>query len=247
MHKIKPAVTALLLLVVTTLSAQKVYNVESFDKVIISPHIQTTFVEGNEESVTIETSKVEDNKIHVEVNGKTLRVYLEGAKDYTKSEKIYDNGYEQKKALYKGTILIVKVTYKTLTDLSLRGEEKHVCESPLSVESFDLKIYGESDVTFKSVDFREMNTTVYGESNLHIKSGSIDDQKYTAYGEGVINSIDVKGSTAKLIAYGEADFTINVKDRIKVTAFGEASVHYKGSPVIDKGLHFGDLEISRID
>ena len=247
MYKIKCSLAALLLFVVSTLSAQKGYNVEAFDKVIVSPHIQTTFVESNTESVTVESSKVDENKIHVEVNGKTLRIYLEGAKDYTKNEKNYDKGYEEKNPLYRGTVLIVKISYKTLTDLSLRGEEKHICESPLKGESFDLKIYGESDVTLNSVDFKEMNTTIYGESNLRIKNGAIADQKYTAYGEGVVNSLDVKGTTAKVVAYGEAEFSLNVKDRIKVTAFGEAAVHYKGSPVIDKGLHFGDLVIDRID
>jgi hypothetical protein len=39
-----------------------------------------TFIEGDEEKVTIEKSTVSDDKINIIVNGKTLRIYLDDAK-----------------------------------------------------------------------------------------------------------------------------------------------------------------------
>ena len=43
---------------------EKVVPVASFEKVIISPHIQVTFKQGDTESVTIENAKVSSDKIN---------------------------------------------------------------------------------------------------------------------------------------------------------------------------------------
>lgn len=102
-------------------------------------------------------------------------------------------------------------------------------------------------MTLNAVDLGELATSIYGESNLKILSGSAKSQKYIAYGEGKINSLAISGSTSKITAYGEADFKVNVSDEIKITAFGEASVHYTGNPVINKGLHLGDLHIEKMN
>jgi hypothetical protein len=40
---------------------------------------------------------------------------------------------------------------------------------------------------------------------------------------------------------------MNASDKIKMTAFGEAKLHYKGDPEIVKGLQFGEMQIDRID
>jgi hypothetical protein len=47
--------------------------------------------------------------------------------------------------------------------------------------------------------------------------------------------------------YGESNFKINVLDEIKLTAFGEAVVEYKGNPTITKGLNIGETKINKID
>ena len=60
---------------------QNTTPVNHFDKVIISPHIQVTLVQGNEQSVTIENTTVSKDKIKIEINNTTLWVYLEGAKE----------------------------------------------------------------------------------------------------------------------------------------------------------------------
>jgi Putative auto-transporter adhesin, head GIN domain len=67
------------------------------------------------------------------------------------------------------------------------------------------------------------------------------------YGESKINSLGITSNTTKIIAYGEADFQVNVSDEIKITAFGEASLAYKGNPRINRWFHIGEMQISKID
>lgn len=68
--------------------SQNNVSVSHFDKVIISPHIQVTLVEGNKETVTVESNKLGDENLNIEVKNKTLRIYLEDSKEVTKQETV---------------------------------------------------------------------------------------------------------------------------------------------------------------
>lgn len=228
-------------------SAQDVIPVKHFDKIIVSPHIAVHFIKGNEEKATILNSGMDKSKLHIDVNNGTLHIYLDGAKYNDRNETTYENGYREKHSIYEGTVVTATIEYKTLNELSIRGEEEQVCESPLNGDKFTLKIYGESTVTLNEVHLNELQATIYGESSLEINSGTIKFQKYTSYGEGKINSVSIKGNSSHITAYGEAEFNINVSDDVKITAFGEAKLRYKGNPTITKGLHFGELHIKKLD
>lgn len=246
MKKINFIVAALLMIISLSLHAQKT-AVANFEKIIVSPYIQVTFIEGDKEEVNTENCTVDKSKLHIEVNGKTLWIYLEGAKQIPKNETTYNNGYKEKHSIYKGTIVTAIITYKMLNEVSIRGEETQLFKSPLSADKFNLKIYGESKVIFNEVNFGELYTKLYGESTLEIIAGTIKEQHYTSYGESMINTAAVNGRTGYIVSYGEADFTLNASDKIKMTAFGESKLHYKGDPEIVKGLHIGNMLIDKMD
>ncbi|WP_299275580.1 DUF2807 domain-containing protein [uncultured Psychroserpens sp.] len=230
-----------------TMFGQTKKNVSAFNKVIISPHIESILVEGNDESVTILDSTEPEDKITIEVKGETLRVYLDDAKEVTKHEKVVRNGVKMKVPIYKGKVLTIKVTYKSLKSLSVRGEQMTLCESTIDTNKFKLNIYGESQVVFNDVQLSDFDVDMYGESKLFIKKGVIDRQKITVYGEGEIDLVQVENKTSKLKAFGEAEFMIQSSGHIKFTAYGEAKLQYKGDASISKGISFGDFEISQID
>src|SRR5579872_5030396 len=100
-----------------------------FHKVIISPYIQATFVQGDEESVVINNTIVDSSKLHVEVNGGTLRVYLDGARDIPYNQRDYrTTGGRYNHHLYPDHAMIVTITYRNLDALSLRGAETFLCQ-----------------------------------------------------------------------------------------------------------------------
>lgn len=222
--------------------------VERFHKIVVSPYIQASFVQGDEESVTVNSMIVDSNKLHVEVNHGELRLYLDGAKDVPHNERDYDeHGHERYYHFYPNHAVVVTITYKKLDVISVRGTEKYVCLSPLASKSFSLRMYGESTMIFTEVHFGKMYTHLYGRSSVDIRSGDVIRQYYTCYGEGKVNSTAIGGRAAKLTAFGEAEFMVNVSDRIKVTSFGEAKLRYRGDPVIVKGIHIGGVDMQRIN
>lgn len=235
------------LLITKSALSQDVIAVDSFDKVIISPHIQVTLVEGDEESVTIESNTEGEDKLNVEVNGRTLRIYLDDAKETTKTQIDLKDGVEFKGPIYKGTIVTATITYKNLNDISVRGDETLVCKSLLKGDNFRLKIYGASQVFINEVDLKKFHTTIYGESTLEIKSGTIQQQKYTSYGVSKVDALAVANEETRIIAYGEADLQINASKRIRITAYGTASLKYKGEAEIVKGVNIGDTTIEKVE
>ena len=248
MRVFKTIFAALFLFAAAVTANAQTRLVGHFTKVIISPYIQVVFVQGETESVAVNDIIVDSGNLHIEVQNNTLRVYLDGAKDIPKYEKTYNqDGRTQTNRLYPNHAVVATVTYKSLEALSLRGEETHLIKSPLNADKFTLRVYGESKVTFAEMHVRELSTVMYGESTLEIKAGSAEEQYFTCYGEGKINTTAITGRESKLTAYGEAEFKMNVSDRIKITAFGAAKVRYMGNPNIVKGLHFGELDLQKIN
>ncbi len=246
MKKIKCYVTILFLFVYGASIAQTT-NVNHFQKVIISPHIRATLIEGNKESVTIDNSTVTKDKIKIEVDNQTLQVYLEGAKEITKDTTITENGRKKQMPLYTGTVVTATITYKTLNNLSVRGEDTSVCKSLLKGDNFRLKIYGQSHVFLNAVKLGELQSVIYGESTLDIASGSIRDQRFVVYGDSKVNGLGISNKVTKITAYGDADFRVNVSGELRIASFGDAKIAYKGDPVINKGLNIGDEQIEKIE
>lgn len=224
----------------------KTLKVDSFDKIIISPHIKATFVQGDEESVYFEYANVSEEEINVEVEGKTLRIYLDGAKTLDRNEKVRGNGYNMSRAYYEGAEVKAIITYKSLETLSVRGEEIIRCESLMDQKNFTLRIYGESQVYLSDVNLERLKVTIYGESYLEVQKGTVDHQKFTAYGESKVNTMAIDNTFTRILAYGESDFRVNVADRLKVTCYGETHITYEGSPKVDRGIVVGEATIRKI-
>ncbi len=239
--------TYLVLIGMSALGQSKAIAIDHFEKVIISPHIQVTFVEGDAESVTVVSNKVSNDKLNIEVVGQTLHMYLDGAKVISKSKKYNDEHRNRKRSVYQGTIVTATVTYKSIYDLSLRGDETFVFKDPFESDLLRLKIYGESKTYFNHVDIEHLNTTLYGESYLEIKKGSVIKHKMKCYGACKIHIDGIKNADSKVTAFGEGTYNLNVSDYLKVTAYGEAVVNYKGSPEVTKGIILGEAKIKKIN
>lgn len=241
----------ILLVVFVSFSAKaqvKTYTVKSFDKIIVSPHIEVILQQGDAEKVEVNEIFLPVEKLNVEIEGKnTLRVYLDDAKMVTKNEKEKHKKYKNKKPIYKGKQVTVSITYKTLDVLSVRGEEKISFATPLHQKELTLRAYGEPRIYLNDVQLESLKTTIYGESYVEATKGFIKKQRFTNYGESVINTEAIENNETKITAYGESNYKLNVAKRLKVTAYGEAVITYKGDPRVYKGIVIGDATITHLN
>src|SRR5688500_9841830 len=86
------------LLLLTSLqfsAAQEIVkDLKSFNKVIASPKVNLILEQGDQESIRLVYSNVEESKINIKVQGNTLRVYLDDAKITEKTQRI--NNHEKR-------------------------------------------------------------------------------------------------------------------------------------------------------
>ena len=232
----------------TQITAQsKVIDVDTFNKIIVSPGIEVVFKEGTKESVSIESITVPMEKLNVIVENNALNIYLEGARITANKKQNYNNKTKFKTAVYKGTVVRAVVTYKKINALDLRGNEKFIFESKISTDKLNLKIYGESQVYINNIDILNLHTSIYGESYLEIQEGQITQQKFTAYGESKVNALNVESNETTLTAYGDGTFQFNVSEKLKITSYGEAVINYSGSAQVQKGLIIGNTKITNVN
>lgn len=239
-------IIAILLFSNFSIAQSNIIDVESFDKIVISPNIEVVFKEGNKESVNIESITVPIEKLNVVVKNNTLNIYLDGAKITSDKKKDKNNGSFQKNSIYNGTVVRAIITYKKITSLDLRGEEKLVFESNLNSDKLRLNIYGESQVYINEVDIKNLQVSIYGESYLEIMKGTTENQKFTTYGESKVNASNIENTETKLTAYGDGIFQFQVSKKLKITSYGEATIIYSGNPIIDKGIVIGETKITQV-
>lgn len=230
----------------TSKAQDKTFQVQEFNKIIISPHVEVNLVAGDETSVVIENAKVPLNKINVQVEGNTLRVYLDGAKTVTKSERVSSDNWNGKRPIYNGTMVTATITYKTLKNLSVRGEEIVRCKSGINEDELKLTLYGETKVYFDDLDLNELVVAIYGTSYLEIAKGNVGRQVFRAYGESEVNTIGMENNETKITAYGESNFRVKVANRLKVTCYGETTINYEGNPDVDNGIIIGEAKVRKI-
>jgi len=218
---------------------------ESFNRLIVSPHIETVFVKGKRPSIEIVDISVPIEKFkHEYYNSNTLQVYLEGAKTYTKNNK--EEYTNIKRPIYKGRVAKVIITYTDISVFSIRGEEEAVFESPLIQDKCTIRFYGHSKATVKDIKVDELLVEVYGDSFLTLEKGTIGSQKIRAYGASTIMASEVVSNNIKITVYGDGKYQLNASENIKVTAYGASEIMYKGDAVLKKGILIGDSNIIKM-
>lgn len=219
----------------STFAQFDVLDVGPFSKIMIHPYFEVELRKGPTEKVELLSSTVDLEKINIEVNGGTLHMYLEDAKVAFKKI-IKDNfdpyHYEKVKAI---------VTYKNLQKLSVFGEEKLDFVDDIKQRKFQLKIYGEVNANFAAITSEKLKIGFYGENKLKVDGGSIPKIVVAAYGENELVAKRLSGSYLKFTNFGNNKLFLGNQDVMKLTAFGDATISFVGSPVLDQKIVIGEM------
>ncbi|WP_128546382.1 GIN domain-containing protein [Larkinella soli] len=217
----------------------------SFDKVIVSPLVSLVLTAGDQETVRFEYENVGPEKVNCYVDNRTLRIYLDGAEIAVKTRKYREGGNDYRKPVYENVRVTAYVTYKSLKTLEVRGEERVVCESPLSAEEFRLRVYGQADVRLAELRTRSLKAAFYGENKVTIASGKAERQLFRVFGENQVETEALTGRDVVTRAYGDNHLNLHASDRIHVMALGESEIRYAGEADLHRGLVIGDVTIRK--
>ena len=219
-------------------------DLSSFKKIILSPEINLELVKGDQEYIKVEYQGVEEDKINVVVRGKTLKIFLDNARITPKQLKIRNKNYwNMKESIYKNAQVTAYVTYQTLRNLQVRGNENVIINDVIEEDKFTLKTMGETQIAINDIDLKKFKVVAYGENQLIVKQGNAEKQVFKLFGENLIASKNLNGEKVKTNLYGENKIVLNAKDKLKVNAFGESKILNKGEGVSRKGLVLGENKI----
>jgi hypothetical protein len=229
----------------TSTSGQEINkSLKPFDKIIASPKINVILQQGENEEIRLVYNNITADKVNIEVNHHTLRIYLDDAKFTEKLERL---GWNEKRSIYRDATITAYVTYRNLKHIEIRGNQELTCYDPLRSEKFVLKAYGENEINLASVKTDYLKTSLYGENKLKIQGGRANYQKYKLYGQNKIDTQKLQSYEAMTQIFGESKIKLTTQDALKVTSFGESEVSYNGDATVTKGLVFGKSQITKLD
>lgn len=219
-------------------------DLKEFRSIMVSPKINLVLEQGSKESIRLVYDRVDREKINIQVKGKKLKIYLDEAKAIEKQEK---TKYYNKQSIYRDANITAYVTYVNLSDLEIRGDQELTCLSPIRSENFTLRAYGENDITLSHLKTANLHVSLYGENKLTIEDGKAEYQKYRLFGENKIDTRKLRSYSTKATSYGSSKIKVNTEDQLRVNAFGESQISYKGAAQLNRGIVIGENQISRID
>ncbi len=218
-------------------------NLDSFNKVVVSPRINVVLRKGERESIRIKYSNVDADKINFEVINGRLRIYLDEARFVERNRRHRDGNYSSNEKMYRDASITAYITYRELKVLDVRGEEEITCDGAIDSERFKLKIYGEAEVTLASLHTKRFKAVLYGENKLRIKDGQTGHQRYRIYGVNKIDTHSLSSETVSTTIYGEGRLSVHATDEIRINAFGEPQVNVSGNSHISRGIIIGRADI----
>ncbi|HNP19241.1 MAG TPA: DUF2807 domain-containing protein [Fulvivirga sp.] len=216
-------------------------DLDTFNKLIVDPFINVELIAGDQEHIEITYDNIDPELINADLRGKTLHLYL----DYAKINwRLMHRDFHMPRK-YEYASVNVKVTYKSLKKIQMRGEEKLVCNSSLTGKKLKLKVYGENNIELADVASKKFKASLFGDNELLV-SGTTTNQIFNTFGDNTIKASKLEGRNVKTTGFGASHIDISVADYLRVVQFGEGSVSYSGDPVIGRKLLIGETELRRV-
>ncbi|MFZ6012811.1 MAG: GIN domain-containing protein [Bacteroidota bacterium] len=219
-------------------------DLKPFNRIVASPRVHVILQKGDRESIKLVYHDVRESKINIDVNRKTLYIYLDKARKVERHV-TYDDRYGSRHGMYDGVSITAYITYKELRSLEIRGNQELTCRDAIESEQFILKAYGENEITLASLKTEYFKASLYGENKLRIQNGKVIEQKYKLYGENRIDTQGLKSAYTTTSIFGEGDLKINSSEEVRVNAFGEPAIYVAGGGQVNKRLIFGKASIYR--
>lgn len=230
---------------IVALSQEITKEIKHFTRIVASPRVNLILMKGDKESVRVEYHGVSEEKINIDLRGKTLRLYLDDARKFERRRK-EKRAVDVKHMMYEDASVTAYVTFKELDMLEIRGDQELSCLDPIEGDAFTLRAYGENQITLSAVKTGFFKAKLYGQNDLRIRKGRTLEQKYMLYGE---NTIDTKGVRSDYIVtriFGEGSLRVNSAEEVRIDAFGEPDIHIAGGAQINKRLVIGKPNIQSI-
>lgn len=179
-------------------------SLSSFDKIAVSGGFDALILkEGGAESVSLEVSGIDADKIETEVEGSTLKIGL-------------------KKGSHGKFKARLTVTYRSIRAIANSGSTDIEAQSAIKGDEFEYAGSGSGDFS-ASFDVKDLDIAISGSSDMMLK-GRADKQEIAISGSGDVNASELKGKEAEVAISGSGDVKLSVSGPVKTAVSGSGQV-----------------------
>lgn len=202
--KIRPLISLMAGLVLTAMASAQTRSLSAFDQIAISGGFDAIILqEGSSESVSLDVSGIDADKIITEVKNNTLEIGV-------------------KRGNYRNFKARITVTYRNLRRIANSGSSDIEVVSVLKGDKFEIASSGSGN--FKGeFDVKDLKIAISGSSDMALK-GKADNQAIKISGSGDILASDLKGSQASVAISGSGDVKLGVDGPVRTSVSGSGRV-----------------------
>ncbi|AMR34502.1 hypothetical protein A0256_10200 [Mucilaginibacter sp. PAMC 26640] len=234
MKAFKATILATALLTLTSLAfsqtSKQDRHLTGFNAVHLAGSFDVRITQGSSESVNVEAPANVIDRIITEVDGGTLKIYTKNSNGWH-----WDNNNKK---------MIVYVSIKDVTAVSLSGSGDIDFKDGLRAPSLKLSLSGSGDITGK-VAVKELESSVGGSGDMTI-SGSADISNVKVGGSGDFTARNLVTVTSIVRVGGSGDASVNASEKLDISVGGSGDVHYTGSAKNVHTTKSGSGDISKM-
>lgn len=188
-------------------------NTGDYDGVKIAGFFDVDLVSGKEGKITIKGEENLLSAIKVEVEDKSLKIYVEKGTQIRTSS---------------GNKIQVTVPFEKISELSLAGSGDIQSKDVIKNDNLALKLAGSGNLTLP-VDTNNLELHVSGSGNIHLK-GTADKLTTKLSGSGDIDASSLKSKIVEANVSGSGNSKVTCDESITARVAGSGNIKYIGNP-----------------
>lgn len=198
----------------------KIYSLETQDRhlsgfsaVNVAGSFDVYITQGSTESVKVEASADEIDRIVTEVKGGTLKIYTKSSSGFN-----WSWGSDKKR--------IVRVVAKDLNAISLTGSGDVYFKEGIRAQNLTVNLSGSGDITGK-IEVQKLESSLVGSGDITL-TGHANASTVRVSGSGDYSgrSLTTGSTTVKVIGSGDA--SVNASQQIDASVAGSGDIRYTG-------------------
>jgi len=197
-------------------------KVSGFDKILVTGAGRVTLIQGDSESLSVETDDNLMEYIKTEVKGDTLEIGFE-------DNVVFSSG-SGRTALDPTDGFIFRISVIDLQAFSVSGAADIEIEK-LKTDQFDINLSGAGQVSVDDLNADRLSVLVSGAGDVKV-AGSVESQVVRMSGFGRYQAFDLESQRADVTISGAGGAEVWVTDNFDVTISGAGDVKYYGNPSV---------------
>ncbi len=194
-------------------------EVSSFSSISLSVSADIHLKQGTKQEVIVEGDKDVLDVLKTEVQGKTLKIYL---------DKWSMQSYKK---------VTIYITMRDIDGLTITGSGNITAETPVNTSDIDFTITGSGDIHISELKAEQVKASITGSGTINLAGKqTVSSMDVHISGSGDVNAdgLEVKNFDASIT--GSGDCRITATELLKARVSGSGDIYYKGKPRMDVNI-----------